>query len=105
MNFINQIERIKRVHLLIRLEKTGNPTKFAKKMNLSRSHLYNLIEYMKEMDATIKYCKKKESFYYENSFDLVFQYSLKTITEGETKEIFGGTLFRPILLDGTMLSL
>lgn len=85
--------------------KTGNPVEFAQQMNLSRSHLYNLLEQIKEMNANIKYCKKKECFYYEKPFDMVFNYSLKTITEKETKEIFGGFYFRPIILDGSMITL
>ena len=64
MTFINQIERIKKIHSLIQTETTGNPAQFAQQMRLSRSHLYNLIENIKEMDAQIKYCKKKVSFYH-----------------------------------------
>lgn len=105
MNFITQIERIKKMHELIQTEKTGNPSEFAQQMNLSRSHLYNLLEQIKEMDANIKYCKKKECFYYENPFDIIFHYSLKTITDKETKEIFGGHYLRPIVLDGSILNL
>ena len=105
MNFIIQIERIKKMHALIQSEKTGNPVEFAQQMNLSRSHLYNLIEQIKEMDAHIKYCKKKECFYYEKPFDLIFTYSLKTIANEETKEIFGGFHLRPIILDVSLLSL
>jgi hypothetical protein len=44
----------------------GNPTEFAQQMNLSRSHLYNLLEQIKEMDAHIKYCKKKNIFIMKN---------------------------------------
>ena len=105
MNFIKQMERIKKTHLLIRTEKTGSPDVFAKKLQLSRSQLYNVLELMKSFDASIKYCKKKESFYYSEPFDLELKYSLKTIVGDETKEIYGGFDFRPILLDGTMFTL
>ena len=105
MNFIKQIERIKKTHLLIRTEKTGSPAVFAKKLQLSRSQLYNVLELMKSFDASIKYCKKKESYYYFKPFDLELKYSLKIIIDDETKEIFGGFNFRPILLDGTMFPL
>ncbi|MFH6955975.1 hypothetical protein ACHRV1_01105 [Flavobacterium aquidurense] len=105
MNFIKQMERIKRIHTLISSEKTGTPTVFAKKLSLSRSQLYNALEMIKELDAPIKYCKKRESFYYESSFELILNFSLKTIKDDESKEIFGGSYFRPILLDGTLISL
>ena len=105
MHFIRQIERIKRIHKLISSEKTGTPLVFAKKLSLSRSQLYNELEMIKELDAPVKYCKKRESFYYESSFELILNFSLKTIKDDESKEIFGGSYFRPILLDGTLISL
>lgn len=105
MKFIKQIERIKKMHLLIRTEKTGSPDAFAKKLQLSRRQLYNELEIIKNLDAAIKYCKKKESFYYCEPFDLELKYSLKTIIDDETKEIFGGFNFRASLLHGTMFTL
>ncbi|WP_337968055.1 hypothetical protein [uncultured Flavobacterium sp.] len=105
MNFIKQIERIKRIHKLISSEKTGTPNAFARKLFLSRSQLYNDLEIIKELDAPLKYCKKRESFYYERSFELVLHYSLKIIIDDESREIFGGSNFRPVLLDGTLISL
>lgn len=105
MNFIKQIERIKQMHKLISSEKTGNPSVFAGKLSLSRSQLYNELEVIKELDAPVKYCKKRETFYYETSFELILNYSLQTIKEDESREIFGRSYFRPILLDGTLISL
>lgn len=105
MNFVKQIERIKRMHKLISSEKTGAPIVFARKLSLSRSQLYNELAIIKELDAPLKYCKKRESFYYETSFDLILNYSFKIIKDDESKEIFGGSNFRPILLDGTLISL
>ncbi|MEO8532646.1 MAG: hypothetical protein ABI441_02795 [Flavobacterium sp.] len=93
------------MHKLIITEKTGTPAVFAKKLCLSRSQLYNTIDIIKNLEAPIKYCKKRESFYYETSFDLELNYSVKTIINDEAKEIFGGFSFRPILLDGSMVSL
>ncbi|SNR24508.1 hypothetical protein [Flavobacterium sp. ov086] len=105
MNFIKQIERIKRIHKLISSEKTGTPSVFAKKLLLSRSQLYNELDIMKDLDAPLKYCKKRESFYYASSFELILNYSLKIIVDDESREIFGGSNFRPILLDRTLISL
>ena len=105
MNFIKQIDRIKKIHFLICTEKTGNPDVFAKTLHLSRSQLYNFLDLIKSFDAPIKYCKKKQSFYYGEPFDLELKYSLKTIVDDETREIFGGLYFRPILLDGSIITL
>jgi hypothetical protein len=105
MNFIKQIERLKKMHELISIERTGTPDVFAEKMHLSRSQLYNELDFMKQLDAPIKYCKKKTSFYYTAPFEIELRYSLKTIVDEEEKEIFGGFDFRPILLDGTLITL
>ncbi|OXG01559.1 hypothetical protein BC749_10492 [Flavobacterium araucananum] len=105
MNFIKQIERIKRIHKLISSEQTGTPSMFARKLCLSRSQLYNELEVIKEFDGPVKYCKKRESFYYETSFELIVHFSLKTIKDDESIEIFGGSNFRPIILDGSLISL
>jgi hypothetical protein len=105
MNFIKQIDRIKKTHQLILNEQTGTPEEFAIKLKISRSHLYNTLDALKDFGAVIKYNKKSESFYYDSPFDLELHYSLKIISNNETKEIFGGFLLPPILLDGTLLYL
>lgn len=105
MNFIKQIDRIKKTHNLILNQQTGNPDQFAIKLHISRSHLYNVPESLKDFGAVLRYSKKSESFYYDSPFDLELHYSLKIISNNETKEIFGGFLLRPTLLDGTLLYL
>jgi hypothetical protein len=105
MNFIKHIERINKIHLLISTEKTGTPDDFAQTLHLSRRQLYNELETLKNLDASIKYCKKKESFYYDKPFELVFKYSLTTIVGEQTREIFGGSDFRASLLHGSILNL
>ena len=105
MNFIKQIEKFKKAHQLIQLENTGNPENFSKILKMSRSQMYNVIDVLKDLGAPIKYSRKSQSFYYEASFDLDLRFSLRTITDQETKEIFGGFFFRPILLDGTFFTL
>lgn len=105
MNFAKQIERIKKAHQLICTEKTGKPEVFAVKLRISRSQLYNDLDFFKNLNAVIKYSKKTESFYYAQPFDLEINYSVKIITDKEEQQIFGGFYFRPILLDGSMFNL
>lgn len=105
MNFIRQIERIKKMHKLICSEKTGTPTVLARKLCISRSQLYIELDLIKEFEAPIKYCKKRQSYYYETYFELMLNYSLKTMKDDETIEIYGGSCFPSKLLDGTLVSL
>lgn len=95
MNFIKQIDRIKKMHKLISSEMTGAPEVFAKKLSVSRSQLYNELNLIREFDAPVKYCKKRGSFYYETHFELILNFSLKIINDEESREIFGGFGFRP----------
>jgi len=90
MNFIKQIERIKRVNRLIKYKATGNPDEFAERIGISRRQLYNIIELLKDFGANIKYDREKETFYYsENEFiDIVF--SVKILNGEEEKDIFAG---------------
>jgi predicted DNA-binding transcriptional regulator YafY len=105
MNLQNQTERLNKVHQLILQEKTGTPTEFASKLEISRSQLYNIIDMLKEYEAPIKYSKKINSFYYTKPFDLEVKFSLTIMIEEEKREIYGGSNFRPILLDGSILNL
>jgi hypothetical protein len=105
MNFNKQPERIQKMHRLIQAETTGCPEQFAKQLHLSRRQLYNELERLKELDAPIKYCKKKISFYYTHSFDLELHYSLKTIVGDEIRKIFGGSHFCAMKLHGSTINL
>jgi hypothetical protein len=105
VNFTRQIERIQKAHQLICSENTGKPEVFAFKLGVSRSQLYNDLDFFKSFKAVIKYSKKTESFYYTQPFDLEISYTLKIITDKEEQQIFGGLSLRPILLDGSMFNL
>jgi predicted DNA-binding transcriptional regulator YafY len=95
MNFLDQIERLNKANKLIRSEKTGTPSEFAQKINCSRSQLYIIIDYLKSHNAPIKYCKKRESFYYTNTFQFSVFVQLEILDEQEYKKISGGCAFRP----------
>ena len=93
MNFIKQMERIKKIHHLIRTEKTGNPGIFKRKLQLSRRQLYSELETIKNLDVPIKCGNKEEVFYYDDPLYLELKYALNAIVENETQEIFSGFNF------------
>ncbi len=72
MNFEKQIERIEKVHDLIRLERTGSPSAFADKLGISLSQLNEDLDFFKDMRTDVKYSVKKETFYYAESLNLEF---------------------------------
>lgn len=88
MKSLKQIDRINKIHSLISSQKTGTPDTFAKQLYLSRRQMYNELEFFKNLNAQIKYCKKKETFYYDDNFEIKFEFSLTIISRGESRRIF-----------------
>lgn len=90
MKSIKYIDRINKMHSLINSQKTGTPETFAKQLDLSRRQMYNELEFFKTINAKIKYCKKKETFYYESKFEFSFSYELVAISDQEVVNISEG---------------
>jgi len=94
MDIFKTIERINKLHTLIKEEKTGTPKYLAEQIGISRASLYRLIEEMKSYDVPIEYSRIKESFYYTKQFELLLNCSLLVIEdENELKKIEGGHHF------------
>lgn len=91
MKTLKQLERLRKVHKLIQQEQTGAPTAFAKKMHISDRELYRMLEYLKELDAQIAYCRKSNTYYYKESFDLLVNVSIKVMVKNELKTVYAGT--------------
>jgi predicted DNA-binding transcriptional regulator YafY len=70
MNYLDAIHRLYKIHNRILQEETGTPNEFAGQLHISRSHLYNLIGELKDYGAEIKYCRKRQTFFYVDDFDL-----------------------------------
>lgn len=70
MTLENKIYRINKLHQLIAARNTGTPDEFASSMQLSRRHLYNLLDELRSMGAHISYSRANHTFYYENAFHI-----------------------------------
>ena len=90
MKSLKYIDRINKIHSFINSEKTGTPEAFAKKLYLSRRQMYNELEFLKNLNAQIKYCKKKETFYYTTNFEFSFRYVMIAISDEDAITINGG---------------
>lgn len=87
MKSLKHIDRINKIHSLISSQKTGTNEIFAKKLYLSRRQMYNELEFFKNLNAPIKYYKKKETFYYDDNFEIKFGFSFTIISIGESRRI------------------
>lgn len=101
MQSIKQIERLRKMHELIKIQKTGNPGRFARKIGVSESQLYNIIERLKTFGFPIGYSRKLQSYFYEDDCDLEVHFSVKLLTSGENIKILGGQkkCFTPMQLE------
>ncbi len=72
MNVTKQINLIKRVDQLIRLQATGTPEELACKLEVSKSKLYRIINMMKEFNAPIEYNTMLETYTYKKEVQFSF---------------------------------
>ena len=108
MNLSQTIERLQVLHSLISQRKTGTPEQLAKRLGVSRSCLYNLIEELRVFQIPILYSRKIESFYYEKEVKFDLNLEIRIMNNEDLININGGSLtfFVPSnFLDGTNISL
>lgn len=61
------LDRIEVIDRLIRIKGTGTPDQLAKKLNISKRTLYELISIMRLRGAEIKYDRIRSSYYYHSN--------------------------------------
>lgn len=92
MKTIQQLERLRKVHELIKKEKTGSPKELSLRLNISEREVYRIIEYLKECDAIINFSRTLNSYFYKESFDLLVNVSVQVMVNEELKTIYGGSI-------------
>ena len=70
MTLQKQIDRTNYLCKLIENESTGTPEELAVRLNLSKRHLFNQLNDLKDMGAEIKYNRAERTYYFVNSFTL-----------------------------------
>ncbi|MGA9269994.1 MAG: DNA-binding protein [Lutimonas sp.] len=90
MNNLKQIEKLRKMHAMIKLETTGSPRVMAKKMHVSERQLYNLIDQLRTMDAPIRFNRSSNTYYYTHDFELLVNISVKVIQGDEVLQIYAG---------------
>ena len=75
MNFQKHKERFDQIDRLIRMKATGPPKALAKKLGISESHMYRLLDAMRMLGAPIEYSRKKQTYFYtrRGRFSIGFQ--------------------------------
>lgn len=84
------LQRVKRMHEMIRYKRTGTPEQFATKMGISQSMLYYLIKELKDLGAPIVYCKSRQSYRYLHPVSFQIGFIPPSLTQNELYQINGG---------------
>lgn len=90
MAVLKYIQRVHRIHNLIRRKATGTPEEFSEKMGISVSMLYEYLKEMKELGAPIEYCKFRRSYHYPCETDFQMGFVKKELEIHELQNIEGG---------------
>ena len=94
------LERIKRMHRMIKFKRTGTPQAFAEKIGVSVSLLYRLMGDLREMGAPIEYDQTRASYYYSTPVELQLGFVRAGMATSELRNLTGGhqAIIRPLEL-------
>jgi hypothetical protein len=91
MNNIKQLERIRKIHHLIKMEATGTPGDLSKKLHISLRQTYSLLEQLKELEAPVKFNRRTKTYYYDGEFEINITISVHVLSEDHLVKIYAGT--------------
>ena len=83
MNTLVQLHLIMELHKLIRSERTGRYTAVAARLHVSVRTISNYFDELREMGAKIGFDELHTTYYYKNSFDMVYHFEIKVSSSEE----------------------
>jgi predicted DNA-binding transcriptional regulator YafY len=87
---LEEINRLQQIDRLIRLNNTGNAQQFARKLNISRRQVYNIIETLKDIGLEIEYNRHIGSFVYAKPYKINISFEIEELPEHEAINVNGG---------------
>ena len=97
MNNLKQLERLRKLHKLIKSERTGTPYELSKRLRISVRQTFLMLEQLKELDAPVKYNRYSKNYYYEFEYDLSINISIQVLAKDKLKNIYAGKSFSTYL--------
>lgn len=98
MKLLEQLERLRLMHKLIKEEETGSPDEFANKLNVGKRQLYNLMDDLKLLGAPIRYNTISKTYYYETECKIKIDFDIDILEENAQKSISGGFFCQSAIL-------
>ncbi len=74
MPFIDRLDLLRRMDLLIRRKATGTPQTFARRLGMSRATLYCHLDELNQMGASVAYCRLRQTFYHQKEGRLIMAF-------------------------------
>lgn len=90
MKIFEIVERFELIYKLIKEERTGTANEFARKIGISRSQLFNYLDYLKSQEIEIHYELFKNSYVIGNDVEIEIQQTIKVQKDNELFSIKGG---------------
>ncbi len=87
---VKTIKKLQQLDELLKRNATGNAKELSYKLGVSRKHVYNYINTLKDLGVDIKYSRIKRSFFYCEPYEITFDIKIKKLTTNEMINIFGG---------------
>lgn len=94
---IKQLNLIKRVDWLVRMKATGTPKQLARRLNVSESKVYRIIDLMKNLDAPISYDYTVQSYVYDTKAKFICGFKLEELDLDQMIEFNGGSRSKGIV--------
>jgi predicted DNA-binding transcriptional regulator YafY len=91
MKLLEQIERINRLNEMIKYRRTGTPQQLAKRLNLSTSMIYKLMDELRLREVPVEYSRQMGTYYYSRGFQMKISIDFKFLAEDESKDFAGGS--------------
>lgn len=91
MKLLEQIDRINRLHEMIKYRRTGTPKELAHRLNLSTSMIYKLMDELRLREAPIQYSRQLGTYYYSKSFQMKITIDFKVLSEEDNYRFMGGS--------------
>lgn len=92
MKIFEIIERFELMYKLLKEKRTGSANEFASKVGLSRSQLFNYLDYLKSYELEIKYDEFVNSYIIENGKNLKIQQPIRVLKDSEKANIDAGSI-------------
>ncbi len=93
MKNLKQLERLQKIHRMIKHQNTGTPSELAEKLHISIRLTYLLLEQLREFDAPLYFNRSTKTYYYKHDFELTINISVQVIAHEKLVNIYAGKNF------------